>query len=388
MVKLKLTRALRKKLKQGHPWVYKDAFQVVKGDSAGKASFSSIVDAKGEVCKGIYDPTSKLGFRALGFKSLSKEELNSELNRTYKIRKAFDPLKTNAYRLIAGEGDCFSGFICDVYGDVAVFQFDGEGMKQFWLNLPMAELVLNLDGGEIFKTVVLKSRGNKKNLKILAGEVLESPILKFRENGILFETDLAKAQKTGFFLDQRDNRDYVRQISRGKEVWNIFSYTGGFSVYAGVGGAHKVYSVDISKGAIEQSVINWKINGLEQAKHEGLCCDAFDFLKAEQKLKADILIVDPPSMASSKDSKEAAFKKYINLFSNASRNVKKGGDLILSSCSSQMSFEDFKEIAAEALSSAHKKGRVLRVSGQGLDHPYPHACEEFRYLKFMHINLD
>lgn len=385
MTKLKLTRNLRKRLKQGHPWVYQDAFQVIKGDSAGKASFASIVDSKGEVCKGVFDPKSRLGFRSLNLKSLSREEIQSEVRRAYKIRKAFDPLKTNAYRLIAGEGDGFAGFICDVYDSVVVFQFDGASMEDFWLSLPLAEIILGLD--EKFKTVVLKSRENKRELKILAGDDLESPILRFNENTVLFETDLAKAQKTGFFLDQRDNREYIRQISFGKTVWNIFSYTGGFSVYAGMGGAEKVYSVDISKGAIEQSVINWKINALDESKHEGMCVDAFEFLKNE-RLKADMLIVDPPSMTSSKDSKAIAFKKYTDLFSHAARNVKKGGDLILSSCSSQVSFEDFKEIVSEALSVAGKRGRVLRISGQGMDHPYPHACEELRYLKFMHINLD
>ncbi len=385
MTKLKLTRNLRKRLKQGHPWVYKDAFQVLRADSRGKASFASLNDGKGEVCRGVFDPTSQLGFRSLNLKSLSKEELQKEISRAWDIRSSFDPEKTNAYRLIAGEGDGLSGFVCDVYDSTAVFQFDGESLEEFWLNLPLAEIILSLN--EDFKTVVLKSRGNKKELKVLAGSDLKSSTLRFKENGVLFETDLEKAQKTGFFLDQRDNREYVGRVSRGKNLWNVFSYTGGFSVYAGLGGADKVYSVDISQGAIDQSKVNWKINSLVESKHEGLCVDAFEFLKTE-RLKADLLIVDPPSMTSSKDSKNMALKKYTDLFSNAAKNVKKGGDLILSSCSSQVSFDDFKMISGDALSMAGRKGRVLRVSGQGMDHPYPHACEELRYLKFMHINLD
>lgn len=386
MIKLKLTRALRKKLKQGHPWVYKDAFQLVKGDSRGKASFASLTDPKGEVVKGIYDPRSSLGFRALSFKSLSENELLSELQKTYWIRNAFNRDLTNAYRLIAGEGDGFSGLVCDVYDGVAVIQCDGPSLEEFWISLEIPKLILKLS--DEFKTVILKSRDDKKTLKLLAGVELTSDIVQFKENGVLFETDLSKAQKTGFFLDQRDNREYVKHISRGKEVWNIFSYTGGFSVYAGMGGARKVYSVDISKGATEQAKINWALNGLAPEMHEGISCDAFEFLKAEKKLKTDVLIVDPPSMTSSKDSKQVAFKKYVTLFSDAARHVKRDGDLILSSCSSQISFEDFKEIATEALSQANRKGRVLRVSGQGLDHPYPHACEELRYLKFMHLRLD
>ncbi len=386
MVKLKLRRALRKKLKQGYPWVYKDAFELIQGDPQGKPSFASMVDAKGEVCKGVYDPTSRLGFRILGFTLISTKKINEELIKAYSIRKTLKASKTNGYRLIAGEGDGFAGFVCDVYNSVVVFQFDGEGMEKFWLNLPIADLVLKLD--KRFKTIVLKSRQNKNPLKVLAGNALQTTTLRFKENNILFEADLVKAQKTGFFLDQRDNREYVGNLSKGKTVWNIFSYTGGFSIYAGIGGALKVYSVDISKGAIKQAVVNWKINGLCESKHEGVCCDAFEFLKAECKMKADIIIIDPPSMTSSKDSKKQAVKKYINLFLNGARHVKSGGDLVLSSCSSQISFKDFREIVLSALSLCNRKGKVLRVSGQGLDHPYPHVCEELRYLKFMHIVLD
>lgn len=384
MMKLKLTRSLRKKLKQGHPWVYKDAFEA-RGSSGGKACFASLLDSKGEVCRGIFDPTNSLGFRSLSLKSLSKEEVAKALKRAWSIRSVFDGQKTNAYRLVAGEGDGLAGFICDVYGDVAVFQFDGLALEKFWLELPIAEMVLSTVPS--LKTVVLKSRDNKNELKTLAGEPLSSPIVQFRENSLVFETDLEKAQKTGFFLDQRDNREYVRLVSKGKTVWNIFSYTGGFSIYAGAGGASEVHSVDISKGAIDQSIINWDLNKFGAALHKGHAVDAFEFLNKE-KLGADLLIVDPPSMTSSKDSKAMAFKKYTNLFTDAARNVKRGGDLILSSCSSQVSFEDFRSIAGDALSAASKKGSVLRVSGQGLDHPYPHACEELRYLKFMHIRLD
>ncbi len=386
MIKLKLTRALRKKLKQGHPWVYKDAFKLIGGDSPREPSFASMTDTKGEICKGIYDPTSRLGFRILGFTFMSTKEIKKELIKAYDIRKALKTLKTNAYRLIAGEGDGFAGFICDIYDSIVIFQFDGEGIQKFWLNLPIANLILNLD--KKFKTVVLKSRENKNELKLLAGNALKKTTIRFKENNIFFETDLVKAQKTGFFLDQRDNREYVRNLSKGKIVWNIFSYTGGFSIYSGMGGALKVYSIDISKGAIKQAMINWEINGLPKDKHEGMCCDAFEFLKIKHKIKADLIIVDPPSMTSSKDSKELAVKKYVNLFSNAARHVKSGGDLVLSSCSSQISFQDFKKIILNALSLSNKKGKVLRISGQGLDHPYPHACEELCYLKFIHIVLD
>jgi len=382
-LKLKLSRNLRKKLKQGHPWVYKEALQETPRIS--RAAFASLYDSKGEVCRGIYDPTSPLAFRSLDLKTTSESEIKKSLKNALRLRAPLKKMGTTAFRWIAGEGDGLSGLIVDVYDGIAVVQCDGEGMESFWCGLEIGRLLH--EANPSLKSVVLKLRSQKNKLKLVSGEKLESSIIRFTENSVIFETDLEKAQKTGFFLDQRDNRKYVESISEGKKVWNVFSYTGGFSIYAGLGGAKKVFSVDISQGAIDQAVVNWKINGLDPEKHVGLAVDAFEYLDG-QRLKADIMIVDPPSMTSSQTSKGKALEKYKNLFSAAAKHVVVGGDLVLSSCSSQISFEDFNTLASEALSQANRKGRVLRVSGQGVDHPYPHACEEMRYLKFMHLVLD
>jgi len=382
-VNLKLSRNLRKKLKQGHPWVYKEA--LADCPKVSKACFATLKDAKGEICKGVYDPTSALAFRSLDLKSDSKSDVKKVLKNALRLRRPLKKMGTTAYRWVAGEGDGLSGLIVDVYDGVAVVQCDGEGMESFWCGLNIGEVLHEAD--PTLKSIVLKLRSRKNKLQLVSGAPLESPVIRFTENNVLFETDLEKAQKTGFFLDQRDNRKYIESISEGKKVWNVFSYTGGFSVYAGLGGAKKVYSVDVSQGAIDQAEVNWKINSLDANLHEGVCVDAFEYLNGE-RLKADMMIVDPPSMTSSQTSKAKALEKYKNLFASAAKHVVPGGDLILSSCSSQISFEDFGAVASEALSQASKKGRVLRVSGQGIDHPYPHACEEMRYLKFMHLVLD
>jgi len=212
-------------------------------------------------------------------------------------------------------------------------------------------------------------------------------VVTVSENGVLFKVDIVHGQKTGFFLDQRDNRQYVKNTSRGKTVLNLFSYTGGFSIYAGVGGAAKVASLDIAEGAIRLSEENWALNGLDPKKHISLCVDVFKYLTGESEMW-DHIIVDPPSMSHSEDQKQRAIAKYIELFATAAKKVKKQGQLSLSSCSSHVSFEDFFEITNEALSQARRKGQILRVSGQGPDHPFPHISHEQRYLKYIHLALD
>ena len=168
---------------------------------------------------------------------------------------------------------------------------------------------------------------------------------------------------------------------------NLFSYTGGFSIYAGVGGATNVKSVDISKGAIEAANKNWALNGLKPEDHEGDAADVYEYFNTD-KNKWDIIIVDPPSMTHSEDNKPKALQKYTDIFAAACKKVSNGGDLVLSSCSSHISFNDFFEIINESLSKSRRTGQTIKVSGQGVDHPYPHICPELRYLKFVHLKLN
>lgn len=386
MVKLNLTRSLRKSLKQGHPWVYKEAFEIKKNNKREISDFAQLYDSKGLVTNGIYDSTSVLGFRALGFNPFNKEQLQLKLQLNFNLRSSlFDFSKTNAFRLLNGEGDGFSGLVCDVYSDTAVIQYDGEGMKHFWSQVKVPEALL--ETVPFVKTVVFKERDPKKDLELLSGEPLKSSSIVFKENGVVFETDLNKSQKTGFFLDQRDNREHLRRFAKDKTLLNVFSYTGGFSVYAGLGGAKKVFSLDVSKGACDQAQKNWELNGLSADAHESLCCDAYEYLETSGD-SFDLVVVDPPSMASSSQQKPQAIEKYISAFQKAALLVKPGGGLFLSSCSSQISFEDFHFIVQTALSRAKLKGKVVRLSGQGGDHTFPQACHELRYLKFIHICLE
>jgi 23S rRNA (cytosine1962-C5)-methyltransferase len=392
-IKVKLTRSLRKSIQQGHPWVYREAIAPV--DATPTASLARVSDAKGDLAWAIFDPHSPLALRILSTEAAPPSFANGffprRFERALRMRNGVRSDLTTAFRLFNGEGDLLPGLVCDVYGDVAVIQFDGQGPGEFW---DKAEIATWLLANASVKTVIEKTRRSaERTIVHLAGETIQSvktdepATVVVKENGALFKVNLEKGQKTGFFLDQRDNRFYVRQSSQNKSVLNLFSYTGGFSISAGLGGASRVASVDISAGAIAGANDNWVLNGLKASQHQGLAVDVFDYL-AKEGGDWDHVIVDPPSMSHSEDRKEIAIQKYTDLFATAAKRVKSGAELSLSSCSSHVSFEDFFKIISESMSQARRRGQILRVSGQGSDHPFPHAAPELRYLKFVHLVLD
>lgn len=379
--KAQLNRNLRRQVLRGHPWIYKQAVNFKRNEA--EVSLCELSDSKGKFLSWcVYDPLSPLALRVLSLekKPPTQDYFKALFLQAVRKRKHFNQSQTNAFRLINGEGDRLPGFICDVYGDVAVIQFDGEGMKAFWSQYDLLDWLKEYSS---FKSMVEKTRGGYRHIH---GEPLEGHVV-INENGISFVVDIINGQKTGFFFDQRDNRNYIRSVASGKSVMNLFSYTGGFSVYAGMGGAKSVLSVDLAKPALDLAQKSWELNGLDSSQHEVEAVDVFNFFKTQHK-KWDMVIVDPPSMAHSEGHKSGAIAKYTSLFAEAANLVDEGGDLVLSSCSSHVSFEGFFQIAAESLSQVRRRGVILRVSGQGEDHPFPHICPELRYLKFIHLNLE
>ena len=376
-----LSKNLRRNILQGNPWVYQNAIKPV--GKISQPQLCKLNDSKGAPLGwGIYSPQNPIAVRVLSLdKAAPKQEaINKKLEKAWALRESMRREDNNCYRLINGEGDLLPGVICDVYDKVGVLQFDGPEMVLFWEGFNLSEWLLENTN---LKTVYFKPRHNM-NIKPKTWGAELSEATEVLENGAKFLVDIINGQKTGFFLDQRDNRDYVRSISSNKSVANLFSYSGGFSIYAGLGGASKVTSVDISSGALELADKSWALNKLNSEKHNAESADVFEWLKATSQ-KSDIVICDPPSLAKSEKHKDQAVKKYIEAFSLAARSVKENGHLVISSCSSHINFNDFKEIAHQALSKARLRGQVLKTSGQGADHPYPHACEHFRYLKFMDI---
>ena len=383
---LKLSKNLRKSLLRGHPWVYRQALDsnVLRQAQVKAHKTVALKDTKNQfVGWGYYDSQSPIAFRMvrLGSDRPNASFYNQQMIRALRARESFLSASTNCYRLFNGEGDGLPGLVCDVYNKVAVLQCDGFGAEQFWSKEKIGRWLLDQ---KLAESVIFKPR--QKNAQHVYGA--KAPhFVEVLENDQKFEVDLVQGQKTGFFLDQRDNRKYVQALSAKKNVLNLFSYTGGFSIYAASGDASSVVSVDISQKATEQLQKNISLNDFDSKTHQVFTEDVFEFIDQHKNTKWDLIIVDPPSMAPSESAKPQAIKKYIEIFAKASKQVSSGGDICFSSCSSHISFEDFSFIIQEALSQARCNGFVSRVSGQGSDHPFPVSCPELQYLKFVHVRM-
>lgn len=381
MLEIKLSKNLRKSILQGHPWIYRDA--ILPTDA--KTQLCHIVDSKGlDLGWGYYDQKSPIAVRVLSLKK-DKPDLDFYFKRmqlALNFRTYLDKSKTNGYRLFNGEGDKLPGLVCDIYANVAVVQLDGQGAYDFW---PKEEIAKWLLDNASVDTVIARSREDKANF-LSWGKEVETDVI-ILENSVKFKVNIIKGQKTGFFLDQRENREYIRTHAKNKTVLNLFSYTGGFSMFAGLGGAKHVTSVDVAKDALDYATDNWALNELPRDKHEIKKEDAFEFIKTTQE-KWDMIIVDPPSMAHNERDKYKAITKYTEVFADSAKRLTAGGSLILSSCSSHISFEEFFSMIEEALSKARTSGQVFRVTGQAADHPFLHVGRELRYLKFFHLILE
>lgn len=390
-ITLTLNRDLSKHIKRGNPWVFSDALKPCEKGVSG--AIATLKNGKSEViARGFYCPKINLTFRVItiGEEKLNDELIEKRLNRCFenKIHLYKENFNTS-FRLINGEGDELPGMICDIYDSLAVLKLDGNAAHQFWNTKAVAQFLVDQKYVSI-NCVYLKKKNNvEEKGNILVGKCDNLTALNFLENKIFFQTNIIDAAKTGFFIDQRENRQFVKMIAKNKSVLNLFGYTGGFSVYAGMGEAKEVTTVDISKNAISASMINWTLNNLSPKNHEAVCDDAFLYVKKsyEEKKSWDIVITDPPSFAPNQKSVENAKNAYIEIFKDSAKLVKDEGLLIVSSCSGHISFEQFFELCLESLSQARRRGKVIVIKGQPEDHPFPSQLSEMRYLKFIVFQL-
>ena len=387
--KLKLTRDLVKHIKRGNPWVFADAVEKLK---IPEGSYAILTGNKNEViAHGFYSPSINLAFRVLhlGDKKFNDSEVVARMSRAITNKKHLLTPDNKCFRILNGEGDELPGVVADYYAGVVVLKLDGTAAEAFWKKQDIANYFM--EQTQIPVKCVYYKRKNKEEDKgsILAGEFENLNEVEFLENTVKFRTNIPDAAKTGFFLDQRENRQFLRTVSKDKSVLNLFGYTGGFSVYAGLGGATKVTTVDIAPNAITASELNWDINLLPSERHEAICEDAFLFVENAQTEKKiwDIVITDPPSFAPNQKAVDAAKDAYTKIYSDSLKLVKDGGFFAASSCSGHISFESFMEIVQEALSKSRRRGKVILVKGQPEDHPYPMALPEMRYLKFVYLQV-
>ncbi|MFC1745851.1 class I SAM-dependent rRNA methyltransferase, partial [Candidatus Riflebacteria bacterium] len=375
-------------ISRGAPWVFAESIKNKIMCSPG--SILKLVDKSGKfVAWGFYDHNCNIAFRVLTLKERDFPGnlwLRHKIEEAILLRKSLQETVTTGYRMINGEGDGIPGMVCDLYGKTAVFKLDGDGANGFYNTVNIAEFL----GKKLQLSCVYQRFRNKENNPgtLLYGVLPVEPLI-LKENGLLFEVDIIKGQKTGFFFDQRENREKIGSFCQGKSVLNLFSYTGGFSVYAGQAGASMVTSVDIASMAIATANKNWELNNLIMDKHKGLVADTFSFLEKAGKMEKtwDIVIVDPPAFAHSKQSVVRASRSYINLVNSACKVTEKKGLLAVSSCSSHLTAENFVAICQEGIARARRRGRILWINGLGIDHPGPLALPEFRYLKFIILQV-
>lgn len=387
VVRLKLARDHVRHLKQGFPWIFKDWLAETPDAPAGSRAL--VRDKEGKLFAfGMYDPKSPIAVRVC---ALEKEQLDDALvlQRLYaacQLRKQVIGKDTNGFRLINGEGDGLPGLVCDVYGSHAVLKLDGDGPTGFWNSEQIASWLCENSG---ISVVYQKPRPDTDQQgKVLAGSLPNSKVT-FLEHGLKFEADIVHGQKSGFFLDQRDNRLRFGKLAEGKKVLNLFGYTGGFSVYAGRAKAQKVMTVDLAKPAIDWAQKNWLLNELPPEAHEGVAADAFVFLEDAKKRADlwDLIVVDPPSFAPAERHVERAKESYQNLFVATLQVLAPGGYVAFSSCSSHIPGPMFLEICKTALSKAKRRATMIGSYGQPEDHPYPLACPELCYLKFVLLRV-
>ena len=386
-VQITLRKDLVRDIKRGHVWIYSDAIDRVKAPSG---TVAILVDKRGDrLASGIYaadHPIPLRIFRTSPPLTIDDAWLADRLTQSYQLRRNFFDSLTTGFRLTAGEGDLVPGLVIDIYDRTAVMKLDGGAPEHFYQPAGIAQWLtehLPID------TVILRSRERGRAGETLVGKKPVSPV-QFLENGMIFTADVIHGQKTGFFLDQRDNRALVRRLSRNRRVLNLFSFNGGFSIAAGLGGATHVTSVDIAAPAIDAANAHWTNNRLAAETHLGVAADVFEFLESAQQPKQtwDFVICDPPSFAPSESTKSTALAAYARLAQLASKATASGGLLALASCSSHIDHDDFLYCNAEALGKARRKATLLADCSLPVDHPTPLAMPELRYLKFLLFKLD
>jgi 23S rRNA (cytosine1962-C5)-methyltransferase len=386
---IQLARAAAVAVRRGHPWVYREGIlRPPPGLATGAAV--EVAGEAGEILgRGLWDGASPIAVRVFGGargEALDAAGIASRIERAMAWRDAWfgGDGQTTAYRLVAGEGDRVPGFVLDRYGDLAVARLDTEALRPHLDGIARAlEAPLAARG---IRTLALRldepGAGGRK-LASLRGPPPPDRIV-VRELGMAMEVDLAHGQKTGAFLDQRENRARVRALARGRRrILNLFSYAGGFSLAAALGGGAKVTSVDTASAAHASAERSFRQNGLDPAAHAFVTADVFDFLEQARRRgdRFDLAISDPPSFAPSERARPRAMAAYRRLHAAVAAVLADGAVFCASSCSSHVPAEDFLATLDDA--TLGRGDLCLReMHGQPPDHPTLPAWPEGRYLKF------
>lgn len=377
-------------LRRFHPWVFSGAIarpseDIVEGDIV------RVVSAEGESLGVGHYQIGSIAIRILSFDDVEIDASfwHERIGAALSLRCALGIVRenNNMFRLIHGEGDQLPGLIVDIYGTAAVMQAHSVGM-----HLQRKEIAAALqEQMPELRCIYYKSETTlpyKAGLDEESGFLMGKPVdFIATENGLRFHVDWLKGQKTGFFLDQRDNRELLEHYSQGKKVLNMFCYTGGFSVYALRGGATEVHSVDSSERAIDVTMRNVALNFANETRHKAHTVDAFHYL-ADMGNDYDLIVLDPPAFAKHRDALRNALKGYTRLNAKAMQKIKPGGILFTFSCSQAVSKEQFRLAVFTAAAQSNRFVRILHQLHQPADHPINIYHPEGEYLKGLVLQIE
>lgn len=370
-----------------HPWVFSGAIYRMEGSPAEGDLVDVYTSERQFIARGHYQIGS-ITVRVLSFaeEAIDQRWWNARIRAAYRMREALglaENPQTTCYRLVHGEGDSLPGLVVDIYGRTAVIQCHSVGMYRS--RKAIGEALREVFGDRL--TALFDKSGGTLPYNAglgaqdgyLWGEPAktENPVL---ENGCLFRVNWEREQKTGFFIDQRENRELVRRYAKGKTVLNTFCYTGGFSVYALSGGAAQVDSVDSSERAVQLAAENIALNFGEQAPHRAIAQDAFEYLRGMDG-RYDLIVLDPPAFAKHHKVLGNALQGYKRLNTQAFRQIKPGGILFTFSCSQAVNREQFRMAVFSAAAIAGRRVRILHQLTQPADHPVNIYHPEGEYLK-------
>ncbi len=382
---INLKRGKEESLDRFHPWVFSGAIASAP-EGIEEGDVVAVRASDGRLIGVGHFQIGSIAVRMLDFgdTEIDADFFHRRLEAALALRKVLglDRPDNNAYRLVHGEGDFLPGLVVDVYGDTAVVQAHSPGMH-FARNIIAGQLVA-LEGLPV-KNVYYKSETTlpyKAQLDpqnaYLTGRAASDVAI---ENGLKFHVDWLRGQKTGFFVDQRDNRSLLEKYSAGRKVLNMFCYTGGFSVYAMRGGATRVESVDSSEKAISLTDANIDLNFPGDARHHSTAIDAFKYLDEMRAGEFDLIILDPPAFAKHRSALGNALRGYQRLNGKAFEKIAPGGVLFTFSCSQAVTKEQFRLAVFTAAARSRRKVRILHQLTQPADHPVNIYHPEGEYLK-------
>ena len=385
MKQVYLKRNKEDSLLRFHPWVFSGAIQQADKDIA-EGELVRVVTSNGDFIAIGHYQIGSIAVRVLSFRDVPIDDAfwQSRLSSALRMRQAIgiaDNPDNNTYRLVHGEGDHLPGLVIDVYGKTAVMQAHSVGMHV--CRMDIARQLKSVMGDRLenvyYKsetTLPYKADLGQENGFIFGGSEDNTAI----ENGLKFYVDWLRGQKTGFFVDQRENRSLLEHFAKGKRVLNMFCYTGGFSFYAMRGGAEIVHSVDSSAKAIELTNRNVELNFPGDNRHQAFCEDAFKYLEQAGD-QYNLIILDPPAFAKHRGALHNALKGYTRLNNKALQKIEPGGILFTFSCSQVVTKDNFRNAVFTAAAQAGRKVRILHQLHQPADHPINIYHPEGEYLK-------